>query len=70
MASLPILIGGTLILGGIVWLVWPASKKKPLPAHSLHCQIEDLIALAKSEKVKQHLREAGKALYEVPSEEQ
>ena len=70
MTSLPVLIGGTLMLGGIVWLLLPTTKKKPLPAHSLHCQIEDLISLAKSEKVKQHLREAGKALYEVPSEQE
>jgi len=68
MSNLPFLTGGGLMLAGLLWLLWPAAKRTS--GVSLHVQIEAMIAQASSEKVKQHLREAGKALYEVPSDEQ
>lgn len=66
MSNLPILIGGGMMLAGILWLLWPASRKPAGSGVNLHVQLEAMIAQTKNEKVKQHLRQAGKALYEVP----
>jgi len=66
MSSLSFLAGGTMMLVGLLWLLWPTTKR--VSGVSMHVQIESLIAQASSEKVKQHLRQAGKALYEVPDE--
>ena len=68
MSNLPFLIGGGLMLVGLLWLLWPGVKRAA--GVNLHVQLEAMIAQASSERVKQHLREAGKALYEVPSEPQ
>lgn len=68
MSNLPFLVGGGLMLVGLLWLLWPGAKRTS--GVNLHVQLEAMIAQASSEKVRQHLREAGKALYEVPSEPQ
>ena len=68
MSNLPMLIGGGMMLAGILWLLWPASRKAAVSGVNLHVQLEAMIAQTKNEKVKQHLRQAGKALYEVPDE--
>lgn len=66
MSSIPILVGGGMMLAGILWLLWPSMRKQGAGGVSLHVQLESMIAQTKNEKVKQHLRQAGKALYEVP----
>ena len=68
MSNLPILVGGGMMLAGILWLLWPSMRKPGASGVSLHVQLESMIAQTKNEKVKQHLRQAGKALYEVPDE--
>ena len=68
MSNLPVLIGGGMMLAGILWLLWPTSRKPAASGVNLHVQLEAMIAQTKNEKVKQHLRQAGKALYEVPDE--
>lgn len=64
MSNLPILVGCGMMLAGILWLLLPMSRKSS--GGNLHVQLESMIAQTKNEKVKQHLRQAGKALYEVP----
>lgn len=66
MSNLPVLVGGGMMLAGILWLLWPSMRKSAASGVSLHVQLEAMIAQTKNEKVKQHLRQAGKALYEVP----
>jgi len=63
MSNLPMLVGGGMMLTGILWFLWPMSRKSS--GGNLHVQLESMIAQTSNEKVKQHLREAGKALYEV-----
>jgi hypothetical protein len=66
MSNLPVLIGGGMMLAGILWILWPATRKSS--GVNLHVQLESMIGQTSNEKVKQHLRQAGKALYEVPDE--
>lgn len=68
MSNLPFLIGGGMMLVGLLWLLWPTVKRTS--GVSLHVQLESMIAQTSNEKVKQHLRQAGKALYEVPNADQ
>ncbi len=67
MSNLPMLIGGALILGGLLWLVWPQAKRTA--GTNWHVQLEALLAATKNVKAKQHLREAGRAMYEEPDAE-
>lgn len=67
MSSLPVLAGGALILGGLLWLVWPQAKR--ISGTNWHVQLEALLAATKNVKAKQHLREAGRAMYEEPDAE-
>ena len=67
MSNLPMLIGGALILGGLLWLVWPQAKRTA--GTNWHVQLEALLAATKNAKARQHLREAGRAMYEEPDAE-
>ena len=64
MSNLPVLVGGALILGGLLWLVWPQAKRTA--SVNWHVQLEALLAATKNAKAQQHLREAGRAMYEEP----
>jgi hypothetical protein len=68
MSNLPLIVGCSMMLAGILWFLWPSGRKTVASDASLHVQLEAMIAQTKNEKVKQHLRQAGKALYEVPDE--
>lgn len=54
------IVGGSIILAAAVWFYLGSRRSDQV----VHGQINDLIQRVKSEKAKQALREAGKALYE------
>lgn len=62
-----LLMGALLIVLGAIW--WISGKpKQPSPANdpeaSMHLQIARLIESTNNPQVKEHLRAAGKALYD------
>jgi hypothetical protein len=64
MSNLPMLIGCAMVLVGILWFLWPRTQKL-IQGQNFHVALEDLISQTESPIVKQHLRAAGKAAYEV-----
>ena len=66
-------LGAIMIVGAVLlvlWSVWPylgklwVPKSETVKAVKFHDLLAELLAIAPSEQVKEHLREAGKAAYE------
>ncbi len=63
-SNLIAIIGGGCVLAAIVWWLLMQGQSSKQQASDFHSTLAKLISESKSETVKKHLREAGKASYD------